>query len=138
MTAEYFVDTGGFYALIDRKDPDHRLSSSFFSSVSAHQLVTTNYIFDEVITLTRAHLGHRIAAKLGHEMKSKRAGHLIFVDQKIEENAWKLFLDRADKPYSFTDCVSFAFCRARGIAKALSVDRHFVQEGFLLWKDDSG
>ena len=44
--------------------------------------------------------------------------------------AWKLFLDRPDKRYSFTDCTSFALMRRLGIEVALALDDHFRQEGF--------
>jgi len=39
-------------------------------------------------------------------------------------------MQRPDKRYSLTDCVSFVVMRERGIAEAFAFDRHFEQEGF--------
>jgi predicted nucleic acid-binding protein len=38
---------------------------------------------------------------------------------------------RQDKTYSLCDVVSFILMRQRGVAKALTTDRHFEQEGFV-------
>jgi len=43
-----------------------------------------------------------------------------------------LFAERRDKEWSLTDCVSFEQMRSRGIADALSFDRHFEQADFRL------
>jgi predicted nucleic acid-binding protein len=37
---------------------------------------------------------------------------------------------RPDKTYSLCDAVSFVLMRERGVAEALTTDRHFEQEGF--------
>jgi len=54
----------------------------------------------------------------------------IWVTKNDERKAWKLFLKRKDKKYSFTDCVSFVLMRQLGIKKYLACDEHFKIEGF--------
>lgn len=49
-----------------------------------------------------------------------------------DAEAWRLFLDRPDKGYSYTDCTSFVLMRRLGIGEALTLDEHFVQEGFVM------
>ena len=46
------------------------------------------------------------------------------------ERGVALFRTRADKNWPLTDCVSFVVMEERGIASALTADRHFVQAGF--------
>ncbi|WP_289501249.1 hypothetical protein [Gloeocapsopsis sp. IPPAS B-1203] len=38
---------------------------------------------------------------------------------------------RQDKTYSLSDAVSFVLMRQHGITEALTIDRHFEQEGFV-------
>ena len=45
-----FVDTGAWYALLDKSDANHHAAVKFKDSL-VHPLVTSNYIADEVITL---------------------------------------------------------------------------------------
>ena len=42
----------------------------------------------------------------------------------------ELYEQRAESDYSLVDCASMAAMRERGIAQALTSDRHFEQEGF--------
>ena len=48
-----------------------------------------------------------------------------------ELRAWTLFLERPDKWYTLTDCLSFVIMRRLGIDTAVATDNHFRQEGFL-------
>ena len=51
-----FVDTGAWHALVDADDPDHdRVVAAF--RVYEGRLVTSNYVFDETVTLMRYKLG---------------------------------------------------------------------------------
>lgn len=48
------------------------------------------------------------------------------------ERAFDLLSRRADKSYSFVDATSFVFMRGEDIQTALALDKHFVQEGFVV------
>jgi len=51
-----FVDTGAWYAISVPSDPDHAAASEFMRS-NRERLVTSDYIYDELLTLFRAR-GH--------------------------------------------------------------------------------
>jgi uncharacterized protein len=55
---------------------------------------------------------------------------VIPLDAVLLDSAMALFKNRADKAWSFTDCISFEIMRDRKIVKALSGDHHFRQAGF--------
>jgi predicted nucleic acid-binding protein len=42
------------------------------------------------------------------------------------------YLDRPDKEWSLTDCISFVVMEERGVIEALTMDHHFEQAGFAI------
>lgn len=54
-----FVDTSGFYAFLDRTDPNHAAAVSLFACAieAGRELVTTNYVVHESWALIQARLG---------------------------------------------------------------------------------
>ncbi len=121
---QLFVDTGAWYALVDRKDPDHSNAAAFFQT-NRIPLITTNFIFCETITLLRRCLGWRIARDFGKKLKSSGFVSLAAVNNDDEETAWEFFLKYKDKDFSYTDCASFAFMKRLKIDTAFSFDAHF-------------
>jgi hypothetical protein len=124
-----FVDTGAWYAYINIKDPDHFKVGEILESFNG-RLVTSSYIFDEIVTLVLARLGHQRAVKVGEVLLSSGAVEMVRVGATDERLAWQFFQQRPDKMYSFTDCTSFALMRRLKLTKALTLDEHFAQEGF--------
>ena len=53
-----FIDTSAFYALVDWKDKNHKKARKTRDSMRGKnmRLYTSNYIFDESVTLIRAKL----------------------------------------------------------------------------------
>jgi predicted nucleic acid-binding protein len=45
-------------------------------------------------------------------------------------SAWDWFQQYSDKSFSLADCASFVVMRQRGLERALTFDRHFIQAGF--------
>ena len=123
------VDTGAWYAYINAKDLDHFKVREFLDSFEG-KLVTSSYIFDEIITLVLARLGHKKAVKVGQVLLNPKVVELVRVGAADEWSAWQLFQQRSDKMYSFTDCTSFVLMRRLKLTKALTLDEHFAQEGF--------
>ena len=61
-----FVDTTAWYASVVPTDRDHASASNWLSS-NTEQLVTTDYIVDETLTLLRARGHNARAIRLGDE-----------------------------------------------------------------------
>lgn len=126
--AYIFVDTSAWYALLDKSDVNHRAAVKFKDSL-AGPLVTSNYVADEVITLARSRLGHKVAVKIGQKMWDESIANLIRVTLQDEKKAWKIFVKYQDKTFSFTDCTSFALMERVGITEVFAFDEHFKQYG---------
>jgi len=121
--------TGAWFAYINADDPDHRRIRQFFDQYSG-RLITTNYIFDETVTLTLARLGHRKSVLVGRTLLEPEVVEMIHIAPSDEKVAWNLFEKRADKAYRFTDCTSFIVMHRLKLGIAVALDNHFLQEGF--------
>jgi len=119
-----FVDTGGWYALIDADDPDHDRVAATFRAYQG-RLVTSNYVFDESLTLMRYKLGWPIARQFGQQLRDGRIARVERVSQKDETAAWSIFERYDDKCFSFTDCTSFAMIQRLELPLCLAIDSDF-------------
>lgn len=119
-----YVDTSGWYALVDETDPDHQPVREWFEENEA-PLITSDYVFDETTTLIRTALGHREAVEFGERLKESKLAQLISVPKEDKEKAWEIFKKYDDQVFSFTDCVSFAQMDQLDIRTALALDRDF-------------
>ena len=124
-----FVDTSAWVAFVNRADDSHRPVAAAIEEW-AGRLVTSNYVLDETVTLARFRLGHEAAVSLGTELLHPDAVHLVRVTPEDEAASMRLFRDRPDQRFSFTDCTSFILMRRLGIEAALSLDADFLREGF--------
>ncbi len=128
-----FVDTSYFLALDLVSDQDHLAATRHWRSLQGKLplLVTTTYIFDEVVTLFKSRGYHAQAVQAGNNLRSP-AIELVHVDDTVFEAGWAYFVQHADKAYSLTDCISFVLMQQRGMATAFTFDHHFAQAGFTL------
>lgn len=124
----FLVDTGAWYALADRKDPDH---SSVAQCLREHarRLVTTNFIFDESVTLIRYRLGSSPARIFGEQLLRGGVARLVAITRRDEARAWDIFTRYRDKSFSYTDCTSFAVMQRLGIGTAIAIDEDFRSFG---------
>jgi hypothetical protein len=126
-----FVDTSAWFAYANRHDPDHTRIRTALQTFQG-RLVTSNFIFDETVTLCLYRLGHQVAAAVGAVLLDATVVALLRVTPEDEQSAWALFLARPDKTYSYTDCTSFVLMRRLRLQRAIALDTDFQREGFLL------
>lgn len=119
-----FVDTGAWYALVDKNDPEHVSAKEFFGD-NALPLLTTNFVFDETITLLRVRLGWAVAKEFGKRLRDSGFVSLANVGPADEEKAWEIFLKYKENDFSYTDCTSFAVMERLKCDTAFSFDSHF-------------
>ena len=123
-----FVDTSAWYAIIDKNDQDHAVAATKIQILD-RPLVTSNYIFDEILTLLKAKLGFTVAVPFGQKLWNQEISALVRITEDDEERAWILFRQYDDKGFSFTDCTSFALMERLDINTVLAFDDHFIQYG---------
>jgi len=132
VTAELFVDTSGWFPLVDSEDRAHAaVARAMRSAVKARRrIVTTNLVVAETHALIMRRI-HRGAA-LAFVREVRRAPNIVLSSSpEIETGATIDWLERfEDQDFSLTDAVSFYVMKQRGIRDALALDHRFVVAGF--------
>ncbi|HLQ25231.1 MAG TPA: PIN domain-containing protein [Acidiferrobacterales bacterium] len=128
----FFLDTGFLIALEAGDDQHHAEAVAFWERYqeSPASLVTTFYVFNEVVTFFNSRGHHTKAVEIGRYLLSSPSVHFVYVDEPLFEETWQLFQRYRDKRYSFTDCVSFTVMKRLKLKTALTFDKHFTQAGF--------
>ena len=124
-----FVDTSGWYDLLYSGAPKHGDIVRLMREPGTN-LVTSTYVLDELVALLLTRSGHATAARAGSHIRSAAEVRVEHPDAAEEQRAWALFLDRSDKTYTLTDCLSFVMMRRLKIQAAIATDHHFTEEGF--------
>ena len=126
-----FVDTSAFFAIENERDRHHGKALETRDELMSRgeRLITSDYILDEVYTLIRMRVGHRPAVDFGDSIRASRFIRIEPVTPADFETAWRIFKRYDDKPFSFTDCTSFALMERLKIGSAFVFDRNFREYG---------
>jgi predicted nucleic acid-binding protein len=132
MARRVFVDTSGWYALLDRNDALHGKAVAQLSQMlrSRAPLVTSDYVVDETLTLTKARAGSFAAQKLLDLLQQTRLLEWEWIGTERFARAETLFRKRSDQDWSFTDCTSFTLMKELRIESAITSDAHFQGAGY--------
>jgi hypothetical protein len=133
MARETFIDTSGFYALLVKRDDMHKKAAQVLGDAAKRRarFVTTDYVLDETVTLLCARgQAHLVAPFMDTTLKSQ-ACIIEWMNPDRFAQAATFLNKHLDQGYSFTDCVSFAIMKARGLRDALTKDEHFDKAGYV-------
>ncbi|MGQ0649581.1 MAG: type II toxin-antitoxin system VapC family toxin [Gemmatimonadaceae bacterium] len=130
--AELFIDTSAWYPAIVASHPDHAVIARVLEDAvrAGHRLVTTNLVVMETHALLLHRVGRAIALTFARTIYEPPM-LVVPSTPDLEKRAVADWLGKyVDQDFSFTDAVSFSVMKTRGIAGALSLDRHFGSAGF--------
>ena len=132
MQTLVFVDTSALVGKLLEEDEYHARAVDAMRRLlrEGRQFVSTDYIFDEVVTRVRGRADHGSAVKAGEAILSSEVINLVEVDPSLRKEAWKLFKRYRDQKLSFTDCTSFAVMGKYGLREAFTFDDDFAKVGF--------
>jgi len=130
-----FVDTSAWLALNDKNDQYHSEAVSRLNAVAKQkiELITSEYVADESITIIRYRVSHGAAVIFGDALMNSTIVTVADITDEERFLAWMLFKKYDDKELSFTDCASFALMNKMKLRKAFAFDDHFKQIGFELF-----
>ena len=125
-----FVDTGYYYARIDRSDQYHERARR--AAKPGMVFVTSNLVVNETLALLqkRRHLSAAWAFLTDLRASAPPPVEVVHVDGPLQAQAWELFHRWSRSGATPVDGASFAVMRALSIRKAFTFDRHFRGAGF--------
>lgn len=123
-----FVDTGAWFAVAVRNDPDHAAAMRWLGQ-NREPLITTDYVLAETATLIRMRdktaRGHRLAVRVASSMLRQQSAILEKLTLTDLQKALQVFRDYSDHLFSYVDCTSFVVMERLGIVHAFAFDSHF-------------
>jgi uncharacterized protein len=122
-----FVDTGAWFALSVPSDPDHAAAVAFVRT-NNERLVTSDYVYDELLTLFRTRGQTSRAKDWVDQVEQGRLDIQLVLPADVRA-ATDVFFKFSDKGWSFTDCTSRVLMERLGIQVAFAFDDHFRQFG---------
>ena len=127
-----FLDTSYLLALELANDQNHHAALHHWQRIGPllPVLVTTSYVFDEVVTFFNSRGHHAKAVQVGNNLLLSPSVQFMQVDEHLFHAGWQYFQQHQDKHYSLTDCISFIVMQQANIITAFTFDRHFAQAGF--------
>jgi uncharacterized protein len=129
MVSAVFADACYFVALCIRRDRLHRQAFTLHASLN-QRLLTTEWVLTEVATALAAPATRSRFADLIKQLGARDDVTVIPVSSEQFHAGCALYLQRMDKGWSLTDCISFLVMRQNGVKSALTSDKHFAQAGF--------
>lgn len=127
-----FVDTSGFYAFLDRKDPFHPEAKRLLllARDEGWPLFTSSYVVHETWALIQGRLGwEAVEDWLGVLLPLLE---IVWVDERLHAVGAARARQARQRRLSLTDCVSFEVMLARGCREVIADDAHFAELGFKL------
>ena len=124
-----FADTFYYIAMLNPSDRYHAAAIEITKSLS-RPVVTSIWVLMEVADALSDPAIRSRTHRFLQAVTSRKVTMLIADVEPWYSRGLALYGNRADKSWSLTDCISFEIMSARGIAEALTGDRHFNQAGF--------
>ena len=135
MPETVFWDTSAFVALGNADDDLHEQAVQVSGALARQsaRILTTSAVLTEVANTFSQSAWRPVAHQLVESVRQSvamGAATVIHVDEALWEHGWTLFMERPEKHWGLTDCISFAVMQDQSISRAFSSDRHFEQAGF--------
>ena len=124
-----FVDSCVFFAVYSKNDVHHAEAVrllEFALSGRGGTVYTSDYVFDETVTLARVRTHNaEIPLTIGEAIIESNRVIMLKVDDDVFNQSWDTFREYCGKGLSFTDCSSIAIVKMHKIDTIFSFDSHF-------------
>ena len=129
-----FADSSALAAILLPDDANHQKSLQWVKQNPDDEIITTDYIIDELYTLILARTRNKDwTIKAINDFRGCNwISRIVFITQSDFYQAEQTFLAYQDKGWSFTDCTCKIVMQREGITQAFTFDPHFSQFGSII------
>ena len=130
MTRTVFADTSALLAIIDEGDARYAevIETLVGLRASDAELITTNYVVVETVSLVQRRLGVGAVRLLLEDILPGVA--LAWVTPEWHTASLSALVVADRRHLSLVDCTSFEAMRRLNVHEVLALDRHFAEMGF--------
>lgn len=124
VSEKVFVDSNFFIALFSKADSLHTRARAIATDIDSRavQLVISNLIFLETVTVLSQRRGRAMAKEAGVYLLSAPNVEIIHIDPSLQHETWVLFQHAGHKDISFVDCSTAVVMRSESISHILTFD----------------
>lgn len=138
-TQNILVDADGFVAIVKEDDTNHQKARQYYSRIDTLpvNLITTNYVIAEVITVISQRISHEAAVDfIDIVIAEPNPITILDIDNTfVQQKAIPLFKGQKSKNVSFVDCINMAVLKEHGCSCIFSFDAAYKTNGFALIED---
>ena len=129
-----FIDTSAWVELTLSQEKYFKPVSSYFIKElkEGSAFFTSDYVLDEAWTRLITHQSFSSAKALREKTKEaerQKQLAIIYIDEILFEESWRLFEKYSDHKLSFTDATSLTVIRQLKLNEILTLDRDFTKVG---------
>ncbi len=124
-----FADSYYYFAILNSKDSAHERALPF-SQTPGIQFITTAWVLTEVADGLSSPVDRLLCGAFIKRLQLSPRVIIIPATQQWFDLGLDFYIQRPDKNWSLTDCISFLVMRQHGLTEALTGDHHFDQAGF--------
>ncbi len=125
------IDASVFCAFANKNDVHHEKANKIIKDIVSQKYgagLTTDYVFDETVTVALRKSNKRNAVELGNSIINSEI-LIAKTDAGLFQLAWNIF--QKEDGFSFTDCSILAFMKTFGITNIATFDKEFRKIGWL-------
>ncbi len=129
-----FVDTLYWLAIVRPRDSWQISAKKAKASIGNVFMVSTDEVLTEFLNALSSGGDHirKTAVKMVKKILDNPNIRVIPQSRNSFLKGLELYEQRADKGYSFTDCISMNVMANESITEVLTNDKHFEQEGYVV------
>jgi uncharacterized protein len=124
-----FADTSYYLALLIPQDVNH-LTAQHLATGLRRSVLTSEFVLVEVGNYLSTTPARTKFGPFRATLEDDPHTTIVPASSQLVRRAADLYVSRADKSWSVTDCTSFVIMQDQEIHEALTGDHHFEQAGF--------
>jgi uncharacterized protein len=124
-----FPDTFALIAWLNSRDSAHAMVAEFLEGYIGKLLITEWVLLELADALSSPHARSTVVEFI-QAIRSDGLIDVVGYDHSVYQRGSDLFVNRPDKSWSLTDCISFEVMTEADVKDALTADHHFEQAGF--------